>query len=105
MCPRRASVPTRWGTKPGITRGHLSTVSLNEVQGLGLTMSYTPAAEKHCVPFHNPFTCLRKDTRRCETEVSLRSTSCWELIETVVWDGIKVLEGMMVGRLLDGLER
>lgn len=61
--------------------------------------------ERGARPFHNPFTCLRKDTRRCETEVSLRSTSCWELIETVVWDGIKVLEGMMVGRLLDGLER
>jgi hypothetical protein len=51
--------------------------------------------------------CLRKDTRRRETDVSPGSASCEEgriCIETVVWDGIKVLEGMMVGRLLDGLE-
>lgn len=52
--------------------------------------------------------CLRKDVRRCETDVSPGSASCREgklCIETAAWDGIKVLEGMMVCSLLDGLER
>ena len=49
-----------------------------------------PSYGKQCVPFHNQFICLRKDTRPCETDASPGLASCGKgtiCIETVFWDG------------------